>query len=252
MLPKIKSKIYIIVLIVCGIMCFITTGCEINSTDSYSDSGVGGSLSRFTIVGNYMYAVDNQSLKVFNITAPSAPSLVNKIKIGFDIETIFSNNSLLFIGTETGMYIFGLDNPEQPVRLSAYSHVYSCDPVVADENYAYVTLSTDWNCGRYTNELQIIDISDPSDPELITSYDMDKPRGLGILDNKLFICDKNHLKVYDKSSVLSLQLINNYNVDAIDVIPLESILLVVAENGLYEYEYDQNGLTLLSSVYETD
>ena len=46
----------------------------------------------------------------------------------------------LFIGSQTGMFIYNLSNPDNPVQDGQFNHVRSCDPVIADEKYAYVTL----------------------------------------------------------------------------------------------------------------
>jgi len=88
-------------------------------------------MARFAIVGNYLYAVDNNTLKVFDISVPAYPVYLKSKNIGNGIETIFPKDSLLFIGTQIGMLIFELTNPTNPLQISSYQHIYSCDPVVA-------------------------------------------------------------------------------------------------------------------------
>ena len=58
------------------------------------------------------------------------------------------------------MYIFNVASPENPQFVSVYSHVVSCDPVVAEGNYAYVTLRSGTNCNRGLNVLDVVDIKD--------------------------------------------------------------------------------------------
>ena len=86
------------------------------------------------------------------------------------------------------MHIYDVSNPASPQKLSVYQHVYSCDPVVVEGDFAYVTLNSlnTW-CGRFSNQLDIIDISDLSDPKLIKQYAMESPLGLGIYGNLLFV-----------------------------------------------------------------
>ena len=65
---------------------------------------------------------------------------------------------------------------------------------------------------------------------------MDNPYGLGIKDDLLFICDgTSGLKVFDKSDINNLQLIDTYEeMNAFDVIPLESHLVMIADNRIYQ------------------
>ncbi len=211
-------------------------------------SGQGGSLARFTIRGNYLYTVDMQYLKVFDISNDQSPEYRKKINAGFDIETIFSRDETLFLGSQSGMYIYDISAPANPVKISHYEHIVSCDPVVADDRYAYVTLHSEDNmCGRTTNELQIVDISDLKDPYKIKSYDMYSPRGLGIDGNILFVCDDG-LKVYDASNVRKLKLKHHFDIVAHDVIPADGNLFVIGSDGFYQYEYDNDTISLLSQI----
>ena len=59
---------------------------------------------------------------------------------------------------------------------------------------------------------------------------------MGIKDDLLFICDvTSGLKVYDKSDINNLQLIDTYEeMNAFDVIPLESHLVMIADNRIYQ------------------
>ena len=77
---------------------------------------------------------------------------------------------------------------------------------------------------------------------------MDGPYGLGISNNLLFICDGSAgLKVYDKSNVENLKLLNHFkDIITYDVIPLESHLLMVGNNMLYQYIYSSNGINEIS------
>ena len=77
---------------------------------------------------------------------------------------------------------------------------------------------------------------------------MDNPYGLGIKNDLLFICDgKSGMKVYDKSKVEELQLLDHFeNINTFDVVPLEDHLLMIGEDVLYQYAYTEEGIDLLS------
>lgn len=232
-------------------LLFLSVACskdaDINSVGG-SDSGTGGSLARFTIVDNHLYTVDHQTLKVFDVSTSENPEFIKSMDVGFGIETIFPNDKLLFLGSQFGMYIYSIESPAAPEFISLYEHVFSCDPVVVEGNYAYVTLHSleSW-CGRMSNELQIIDISNIYSPKLVQNYQMDNPLGLGIDNGELFICD-NSLKIYDATDPLNLIFKQSFNIEAFDVIPLNGLLLVIGENGLYQYSYSGSEITFLSKI----
>lgn len=214
------------------------------------NTGQGGSLARFKIVGEYLYAVDSHTINVFGISDLENPEDLEDVYAGFDIETIFNKGDYLFLGSMRGMYIYNIANPATPTRVSEFEHGTACDPVVVDDNYAYVTLRGGNFCGATESGLYIIDISTIEQPELKVIYPMDEPYGLGIKDDKLFVCDgSSGLKVYDKSNVPDLPQLNHFKeIVTFDVIPMQEQLLMVGDGVLYQYEYLEDNIRLISSL----
>jgi hypothetical protein len=214
--------------------------------------GIGGSLARFAIKGNTLLAINNgMSLKMFDITAPTEIIKGDSINVSTTIETLFTKENNLFIGSTTGMFIYDITNPNAPVLISQYWHMTSCDPVVVEGEYAYVTLRTGTTCFGSINELHVIDISNINSPTLIKQYEMYNPYGLGIDNGTLFICDGTAgLKIYDATDPLMIaanQIVVYSDIKPFDVIPLDGILILIAEDGLYQYDYsDLENITLLS------
>ncbi|MCG8581525.1 MAG: hypothetical protein MI866_16490 [Bacteroidales bacterium] len=222
---------------------------KINSTGS----GTGGSMARFTLFGDYLYAIDNASLHLFDVSDNSNPAFSKKIPISWQIETLFPYNQLLFIGAQSGMFIYSLQNPGNPEYISEFRHATACDPVVVEGDYAYVTLRGGNLCGAIESQLDVIDISTIENPELVKTYSMKEPYGLGVDDDVLFICDGNAgLKIYDSSDPLTIadnQIAHYPDVNAYDVIPLGSVLLMIGTDGLYQYDYsDLDNIELLSHI----
>lgn len=219
-----------------------------NATDG--GTGQGGSMARFKIVDEFLYAVDSHNINIFNISDLANPRVLNDVFAGFDIETIFNQGDRLFLGSMSGMYIYDITTPESPEFLSEFQHGTACDPVVVDENYAYVTLRGGNGCGATESGLYIIDIQNIETPQLVKSYPLDGPYGLGVKDFQLFICDGNSgLKIYDKTDVMELKELSHFeDIITYDVIPLESHLLMVGDGILYQYNYNEGDLELISTL----
>jgi hypothetical protein len=201
--------------------------------------GMAGSLARFSIVNDYLYAVDRHSLHSLLISNAGDPKIVGNLAAGFDIETIYPLKDKLFIGSMGGLYIYDISNPASPVKKGTFGHARACDPVVADDNYAYVTLKAGTTCGPTENELQIVDIKDVTAPSLLMKYPMSAPTGLSKDGNILFVCDgKEGLKVYNAADYSKLLLIKQFsNIEPVDVIAWNGNALVMTKDGLYQYDY---------------
>lgn len=216
-----------------------------------SPFGMGGSMARFSIVNNTLYTVSNASLNVYSITTPENPVSVNKISMGWGIETIYPFKNKLFIGSNSGMFIYDVTNESNPVKIGKFSHLTACDPVIADEKYAFVTLRGGVRCSNGSNQLDVLDISLLTAPLLVKSYPMTGPLGLSKDGNTLFICDgTDGLKVYDASDVKDLKLINHIKgFETYDVIAYNNVVIVVCKDGLRQYDYTSaNNVSLLSKL----
>jgi hypothetical protein len=213
--------------------------------------GIGGSMARFAIINDYMYAVNQSSLDVLSLTNPSDPLVISSKSVGWNIETIYPFKQKLFIGSSTGMFIFSIANPALPVYESGFSHARACDPVVADDNYAYVTLRAGNFCQGTNNELDVINIQNLQAPVLVKRYNLTNPFGLAKDGNLLFVCDgKDGLKIYDAADVQNLQLIKHISgIETYDVIAWNKKLIVVAKDGLIQYDYASvNNIFQLSKI----
>ncbi|MFD2561457.1 LVIVD repeat-containing protein [Aquimarina rubra] len=217
---------------------FIIFSCDSDTNSDTSsptsEDGQGGSLATFTLKGDYLYTVDNTDLTVFNITDIKDPVQVNTIPIGFNIETLFSYKNYLYIGSRNGMFIYGLTNPEFPEKLSQVEHFTACDPVIANDTHAFVTLHSDTFCGNNINVLEIYDVTTVTEPILINSRNLTFPKGLGLYGDFLIVCD-DEIKVFDVSNPSESNLVTSVNRSAFDVIISGDLLIAIGETGLYQY-----------------
>jgi hypothetical protein len=215
--------------------------------------GIGGSMARFGVKDDVLYLLESNRLNILDISVKSEPAKLFEINAGSGIETMFLTKNNMFLGTRTGMIIYDITNPWSLIKKSTYTHLRSCDPVVVDDTLAYVTLRSGTNCGGTINCLDVINIKNLSAPSLVRSYPMTNPYGLGKGGDLLFICDGNSgLKIYDASDpkTISSHLLFTYTaINAYDVIPVGNVLVLIGDDGLYQYDYSNvQNISLLSSI----
>jgi hypothetical protein len=236
-----------------GVFYDVVNASGASSGVSGSGVGVGGSMARFGIKDKVLYVLDQNTLKVFDITNKTSPVKHNDIYPGWGVETMFLTENTMFLGTTTGMVIYDISIPLSPQSLTFFSHARSCDPVIVDDTLAYITLRTGTNCGGTANTLSVVNIKNLSSPKLVMTYGMVNPHGLGKDGDLLFICDGSAgLKIYDASDpkTITNHLIYTYpNINSYDVIPIGNVLVLIGDDGLYQYDYSNvHNILLLSSI----
>ncbi len=207
--------------------------------------GIGGSMARFGLYGDYLYTVDHSNLYFFDVNTPATPSSIGKQNIGWQVETMFIYGDHMFFGTTTGMLIFDLAVPTVPKYLTSFTHATSCDPVVIADGYAYVTLRSGVTCGNRDasiNRLDVIKLSpDYKSNSLLMSYSMHSPYGLGVDGDILFLCDGDAgLKVFNISNKFQItgnQIATFPGIRTYDVIPLNDYLFMIGDDGFFLYDY---------------
>jgi hypothetical protein len=235
---------------------FSGTGGILNSSSNGTPVvGQGGSLARFTISKSHLYAVGEAQIFTLPIISGGYTGDLSTTQLPWGIETIFPFKNYLFLGANNGMHILDIENPTHPELLSSFTHARACDPVVVDDNTAYVTLRTgEFSCPGDKNELQVIDVKDVFKPELIATFPMENPNGLGFFDEQLYICEgKSGLKIFDKSNPLTIGqklLARITDISAKDVIAVrKNLLLLIGDDGFYQYDTsDSDNIILLSKI----
>lgn len=215
--------------------------------------GVGGSMARFGITENTLYAVDNSTLHIFSITNSDQPVFKKDFSAGWAIETLFILDDNMFLGSQNGMRIYDISIPNSPMYIGNFWHATGCDPVVVQDKLAYITLRGGNTCGNEVNQLIVVSIKDIKEPEELKAYPMEGPYGLGIDEHTLFVCDGDAgLKVFDTTNPLKItdnQLAVFPDIFGYDVIPINGTLMMIGDDGLYQYDYtDVKNITLLSVI----
>ena len=210
---------------------------------------MAGSMAGMVLMNDHLYAItEMHSLGIVDISNPSLPSLDSNFFAGYDLQTVFPFKGKLFLGSAVGMFMYDVTDPKHPVAAGEFSHGRACDPVIADDHYAYVTLHAGDGCGGDANELHVIDINNLQNAQLVKTYQMTKPTGLSKDDNLLFVCDDTEVKVYNAANPASLQLLKKIKSSGpYDIITGNNKAMIVCNDGLYQYDYsDLNNIRRLS------
>lgn len=234
----------------------LETAVAFDSNSGSGGTGTAGSMASFIIVGDYLYTLDPNTVFTFDISNSASPEKVNENYVGWGLETIFAHETELYLGSSNGMYILTLEDPADPQYLSSISHVGACDPVYVKDDYAYVTLRSGTLCDGFTNQMDLVDISDKTNPILVKTFPMTNPHGLSISGDELYLCDgPDGLKVFDISDPFSLSrnLLEEYpDKFAFDVITLpqyDNLMIMIGIQGLVQFDYtNPQNLKELSTI----
>lgn len=245
------------------------SGCGAPASNSGSGSGGGGggtsggatvsqsgSTAAMLVYENAIYALDGDVFKVLDIASEAETKLVSKQRIE-GAETLFIYGSHLYIGGQFGVDIWNIDNALEPVQVNFYSHARACDPIIVDNDIGYITLRNRWGCDGDINRLEIVDFTSPTEPKELFRYPMKSPVGLAKMGSYLAVCQERYgLSVLDVNITESEQVKNvaveevaNFNeIHCFDVIYNKDVLLVTAEDGIYQLAVDGYWLSLLSRI----
>ena len=224
---------------------------------STEDGGSGqvstaGSMTRFLPIDQFLYTISFNELVLFELTSSHQPLRWGKLDTETWAETLFRLNDILYVGSTNGMLMYDITDAGNPSYINRIEHFRSCDPVVADEAYAYVTLRGGTNCWTDLNELQIIDIQDPQNLSVVGRHILYNPHGLAVIGDHLIVCDGTAgVKVVDIADRTAPSILGTYPIDfAYDVIVRYPTALVVGEQVMYQY--DISNLPELVKISEFD
>jgi hypothetical protein len=222
-----------------------------SDVDFASNTSTAGSMARFLPIDGYLYTINFSDLVLFQLAQNYKPNPWIRIDTETQAETLFHLNDLLFVGSVNGMLMYDVADASDPLFINKIEHMRSCDPVVADLEYAYVTLRGGTNCFTDLNELQIIDIQTPEDLQVVSHKSLFNPHGLGIYEDHLIICDGSAgIKVLDVTDRSQPEIMTSYPIGfAYDVIIDYPNAMVVGEEMLFQY--DLSGLPELTLLSQT-
>ncbi len=242
----------------------LVSGCESQSSSDGSSgsvsgtsdgaTGIAGSTARMIIVGDYLYAIAEDKIQLFDITIPSSPNPWVKVTVDWNIQTLYPYENYLLVGAADGVHILDNSNPASPTPVGDFRHATAIDPVVASADYAYVTLKNDPTAfNSVDDQMNVINISDVTNPRLEKTIAMQSPEGLSVVDQRLFVCDGvAGLKQFDIREPANPSFVDSVaQVNCNDVIAYNGILYAITDTSLQQFDYSVSPPSLLSIIETT-
>jgi len=156
------------------------------------------------IVGNYALVTGDSLIGIVDISNPDFPILTDYAELDrYQGENFVIKDDYLYTADSLhGMRIFKLENPAPPTLESSFEITDGMDEISVYNNYAYLANNS-------KKELWIVDISNPTQPTLVTQY-QEKPGWTGdMVTNGQYLYTMNYphqlqgLRVFDISTPTS-------------------------------------------------
>lgn len=220
---------------------------------SFPDFGVETTtLFKETVqMDDFMYQVEGNFLTTFDISNPNEIRIVDEKELTSNIESLVMFGGVLFIGTIERMTSFkinenGIPFEETTVALDLFSSDQeSCDPILVEGNYAYMSLPNHFVDAFYChrsdslNQVRVYDISDLTAPIPVDTVQLENPGKMASDANLLFVSDgMNGFRVFDNSD--PTQLIPTFHFQGFEtnnVIVNNGMLIAVGPDELRQYDY---------------
>ncbi|MBI1838961.1 MAG: hypothetical protein HYR95_01520 [Candidatus Colwellbacteria bacterium] len=160
---------------------------NINSPVKLASINTGEGLKSFALMGNYVYAAQNDGvsqLQIVNVTNPSGPSLVTSATMqgnSNDGLSVFALDNYAYIGSESSsgaeFQIFDVTDPENPIFKGSKEIGADVNDIYVFRNRAYLATS------KSDAEIIILDISNPAAPAQIGKFDGTGGAGFSVFVN---------------------------------------------------------------------
>ena len=246
-----------LLIIILAILIFSAEGCLFNDAphqpsiipiiDSLDKSTA--SSDRFTLVGSYLCAATNSTIKFYNIQNPALPMHLKDVDMGTNVLSLRNyKDSLLVEGDKNGLDLYKII-ASVPIRIGIFSASQYYNPLSFNSNYIFLLQEREaYLANHYPDFLNVFQVNNTSSPKLNYQKNLRFPRDLANdSNNNLFVCDSG-LKVFDVADILNINLKKHFNVEADKITAYNDNLFIMGYTGLFQYRYASGSLNLLSKI----
>ncbi|MDO6765096.1 hypothetical protein [Agarivorans sp. 1_MG-2023] len=278
LIKRLSVPIAIVLMAACGSESGSSGG-----TVVYSGTGQVGSLAALVEFQGDLHAINmSQSVSILRSEEFLSTDYVNRHSWGAETLHVYENSHVM-VGHATGVDIYrSTGDLDYPVEFVArLSHLVAYDPVVAHDGVAYYTTRDGSNEITFRDGIFVENISDilayvpPSQEEIDEGASSERPNstsmaeyreladpiGLTLREGTLYVCDAaeglvslaleiNPDDAAEFSHLLVKQELNDV-FSCNDVIATEQGLMLVGENGVYQLDVSDSGLSVVSHIPTT-
>ncbi len=163
----------------------------------------GTFISRMAVADDYLYlAVSQTRIEIYHLADPQLPTFAGSMQIPETFFNLVSHRQQLYLGTQNGVLLYGLEDAKNPALLKQWTGFGSARRMFAGREYVYVSDSF--------SGLRIID-SQVEVPPGYVDLNID-PRTISETPHHLFIAGSNKgLLIVDKEVLSSRQVVRSIN-----------------------------------------
>jgi hypothetical protein len=164
----------------------------------------GGSPTFRADATNAVVVVVN-GVQIFDVRNPKSPVKVANLQVKSAVGADLSGNIAYVIvrdANPSALQVFDITSPAKPVLKSVYALANSATGISVAGTHAYISKGPDG--------IDVIDISDPTHPEQIRSYETMVYSPVSISQNRLYVLDPltSGLVILGDPGMLSLSIVN--------------------------------------------
>lgn len=213
-----------------------------------------GFKTRMAYDGNWLYTVDESSLKVFSISNSLTPVLAESKNLDNYIQSVCSAQGLVMAGTANGFSLFQKINEKPLQALNSVGGNGSMSAVI-DTPFIYAVQGGN-NNDKYSDPGPFpadgIYIFNINGFERFQNYSpLDNATGIAVKDSLVFVC-AGTLKVFARRGTRefpSLVLKKAYTLKADDItLTVDNRLIATSSAGIYQLGYTADTVTILSTI----
>lgn len=170
-----------------------------------------GETRNFYIDGNYAYLTkdihnnpEGDCVLILDISDPSNPVIADTIGYFNNPNYIVVDNGFAFLTTSDGIRIYDVSNLDSISMVSLYPYQNYGFQIAVEYPYLYMACSN--------TAMEIIDISDPANPQFIGAYDSLSSKNISLFENYALLKKYNALYLMDISNPQNPSLLSSYSI----------------------------------------
>ncbi len=206
-----------------------------NTNDSLSTVSfynTGSTASDILVDGTYGYGAFNRAgLIIININNPIQPRFVSQFTTQGAALKIAKKNNLIFLLTRTDLLLIDVTDIVHPIELARIPGSYLYSMAITDSTVI---------CGSDSNNIRIINYSDPFHPFIQKQFEVSKfPGDLAVYKNYLYSAEEYYgLNIYDISLPIPIKVNEITDEDGLGVLVRNNVLYVAMGGELRIYNLD--------------